>query len=280
MLSAILNYVVGRLPSSSVSHYEVADVLHGMCGQNAVCQLSDTLDLVIAVATYSDTAEGRAALDNLQRFLGNPALQPFLTNDAQQYGGEEGVVALTRLVLDIVQAMDDPSDLDSLPIDAFPEALRADVRQAISDLKLLLDPRREPNVLRAIKKVNTCFTTSDPELHAVRMFYRLWFEAKLPDFSFLNFVTVAVSLRDTDERGTLLHLSRTLAEAVREDEAGMDAAAEVCRLLSTRANAERAMPVVATLFESGVVGEAICALDTLVYGCAGGTQPACEAQRQ
>ena len=43
----------------------------------------------------------------------------------------------------------------------------------------------------------------------------------------------------------------------------------------TQSNAEQALPSVANLFEQGVVGEAICAIDTLVYGCAGGSQPAC-----
>ena len=37
-----------------------------------------------------------------------------------------------------------------------------------------------------------------------------------------------------------------------------------------------ALPEVAALFKQGVTDEVLCVLDTLVYGCAGGSQPACK----
>lgn len=42
-----------------------------------------------------------------------------------------------------------------------------------------------------------------------------------------------------------------------------------------RANAEAVIPEVAQLFEQGVTDQTLCVIDTLVYGCAGGPQPAC-----
>jgi hypothetical protein len=41
-------------------------------------------------------------------------------------------------------------------------------------------------------------------------------------------------------------------------------------------NAEAALPEIAALFRQGVTDEVLCVLDTLVYGCAGGVQPACQ----
>ncbi len=276
-ISAVFNYILGAAPSSSVPHYEVSTVVQRMCAQNAVCQISDTLDLVIAFTAFAESPDGRAVLDNTRTLLHNPALQPFLTNKSEQYGGETGVIALVRLVLQTVQAMDDPSDLDALPISALPPALRQDAQRSLADLKILLDPRREPNVLRPLKKVTGCLNSSDPNLDAVRMFYRLWFDAKLPEFSFVNTIDAVVGLRDNDARGSLVHLTRTLAEVVRKDESAVDSAAKVCQVLFAKPNAQRAFPVIASLFGKGVVGEFICAADTLVYGCAGGPkQLACQ----
>jgi hypothetical protein len=42
-----------------------------------------------------------------------------------------------------------------------------------------------------------------------------------------------------------------------------------------RANAEAVIPEVGRLFEKGVTDQTLCVVDTLVYGCTGGAQPAC-----
>ena len=90
-------------------------------------------------------------------------------------------------------------------------------------------------------------------------------------------------------RGALIHLLGTIATAIRNDEQAIDSSAKVCRtLLSTDANtrladggiqaqsnAQLALPVVGDLLAAGIVSEGICAIDTLIYGCAGGPQPAC-----
>ena len=63
----------------------------------------------------------------------------------------------------------------------------------------------------------------------------------------------------------------------------IDSAAKVCRtLLSTRppagqaqSNAQLALLVIADFFAAGIVVEGICAIDTLIFGCTGGPQPAC-----
>ena len=105
-----------------------------------------------------------------------------------------------------------------------------------------------------------------------------------PEFGFTQLVGVVNGVKGVDERGALPHLIGTIADAVRKDEQAIDSAAKVCRtLLSTKppagqaqSNAQLALPVVADLFASGIVAESICAIDTLVFGCTGGPQPACK----
>lgn len=46
-----------------------------------------------------------------------------------------------------------------------------------------------------------------------------------------------------------------------------------------RSNVENGIPVVADMLRDGAIDELLCAIDTLVYGCAGGVQPACQGPR-
>lgn len=288
VLRALLDYVIGNPPSASEPHWEVATVISRMCRQNARCQMNDTLDLVIAFSAYLETPEGRASLDRIDALLNNPALQPFLNDDGAQYGGENGIVALINLVITTTEAMDDPSDLDSLPLDQLPQELQPDVKAIVADLKSMLAPTREPNILRPLKKALVCYDDADnpDKRELLRMIYRLGFEANLPEFGLTHLMGTVKGLRDVDQRGTLIHLVGTLAQAVRQDETAVDAAANVCStLFSTQPNAqdpkppaELALPVIADLYRDGVTGEAICAVDSLLYSChAGEAQPACEA---
>ncbi len=276
MLNGAMSYIIGKQPVSSASHFEVAQVISDMCAQNAVCQLNDGLDLVIALTTYLQTPEGRASLDRLDAMVKNPALQPFLKGDGSQYGGENGIVALARIVIQTVLGMTDPAELDKLPIDRLPAELQPDVKALLADTKKVLDPKREPNVLRPLKKGLNCYSVQDRDLHLIRMLYRLGLEAKLPEFGLTNMMRVMKGLAETDQRGTLLHLTRIIAVAVRADETAVDSAAKLCRtLFSTDGNAQKALPVIADLAAQGVASEALCAADTLVFGCTGGFQPAC-----
>jgi hypothetical protein len=117
----------------------------------------------------------------------------------------------------------------------------------------------------------------------VRMLYRLAIRDMRAEFGVTRLSQVFKQIQDVDQRGSLIFLANTLAKAVRGDEAAIAAAASTCKtLLSTsvpsgqsRSNAELALPVVADMLRNGLVQEAICAIDTLLFGCSGGTQPAC-----
>lgn len=284
LLGAVFDYILGRQPAATQPHYEVAHAVSRMCRQNANCQMNDTLDLVIAFTAFMETNDGRVMLDRLDAMVKNPALEPFLKDDGAQYGGENGIVALVEVVMTSVQGMDDPSDLDALPIDQLPAEIRPDAQAALEDVKKMLDPAREPNILRPLKRGLNCMKTADQNRELIRMVYRLGLESDVPEFGLTTIMGAVKGLRETDERGTLVHLAQTLAKAIRADEQAVDSAAKVCATLfsteiepgQTRSPAELALPDVANLFRDGVAGEAMCAVDTMVYGCAGGAQPACE----
>ena len=152
LVRAALDYVIGRPPSATKPHYEVATVLSGMCQQNVACQMNDTLDLVIAFSAWLETDDGRASLDRINALINNPALQPFLNDDGAQYGGVNGIVALANLVITTTLSMQDPSELDNLPLSSLPEDLQPDIQAVVGDLKKMLDPNRQPNILAPMKK--------------------------------------------------------------------------------------------------------------------------------
>ncbi len=283
-VAGILNYILGRPPASQVPHYELSGVIAKMCQPSAVCDLGDGLDLVVGLTAFAETPEGQAALDRIDVLLENPALAPYFTAQGEQFGGENGVVALTRLLLEILPDMSDPAELDALPIGQLPASLQPDLNAVLGDMKRLLDPKREPNVLRPLKKAVGCYATSDTNLELVRMLYRLTFDAKLPAFETKQLLSRVNLLRATDQRGTVLRFVRSYASAVRRDEQALSSMSKVCsELFSTqtgpgrpKTNAELAVPVVADLFSQGIVNEIACATDTLIYGCTGGPQPACQ----
>ncbi len=282
LIGAILDYIAGRPPSSSTPHYDVAGILARMCQQNRACQLNDTLDLLIGLTAFLETPEGKGALERTIALVLDPEFAPYFVGDGNQYGGEAGIVAMVQALLTIVKGMEDPAELDGLPLDSLPEALREPAREGIADLKLLLDPKRVPNVLTPLKKVVSCYTTQDPSLEAVRMVYRLGFEADVPEFGIYSIVQTLDGVRKQDERGSLLFVVRELLEEIQKDELAVDAAAQVCATLLSDdrsaggpSNAELVLPGLAEAFDAQIVPEALCAVDTLVYGCSGGEQPAC-----
>jgi hypothetical protein len=80
---------------------------------------------------------------------------------------------------------------------------------------------------------------------------------------------------------------RTLIVAIRNDDVGLSAAVKVCSIALTAtpdssglSNAQRVVPVATDLFQKGAVAEILCVADTLLYGCAGGRQPACVSVSQ
>jgi len=117
----------------------------------------------------------------------------------------------------------------------------------------------------------------------VRMIYRLGIEAPIPEFGLQNMVKVASELRRSDERGSILWIGQQFLTALSTDDQAADATAYACRMLFStqvepgklKSNLELALPVVADLFRDQILSEAVCAADTLLYGCAGGEQPAC-----
>jgi hypothetical protein len=162
------------------------------------------------------------------------------------------------------------------PLNAYADTLQP----IVDDVKLVM---MRPALFNPLKETLVCLTWADTNYDIVRMLYRLGIRDMLPQFGITDLAMLINNLGDLDPRGALVHLLGTIASAIRADESAIDSAASVCnQLFSTeipegqsQSNAQLALPVVGDLFKAGVASELVCALDTLIYGCAGGSQPAC-----
>jgi hypothetical protein len=279
LLSGALDYIIGRLPSSSLPHYEVAGEISGLCEQSAVCQTDDTLDLVIALTSYLGTSNGKQFVGDVATLVNNPALAPYLTDNGAQYGGPAGVQALVQILIQTLEGLQSASQLGSAlssVISVLPADIQPDVETVVNDLEQML----QPAVLNPLKRVLNCYSAVDQSSpqpgSVVLMVYNLAFSADLPAFQIGSLITTIQGLQNTDQRGSLLYLVNLFATLIRNDPTAPTSLGEVCSTIFTPSNASLALPDIATLFEQGVGGEAVCAVDTLIYGCSGSTQPACQ----
>jgi hypothetical protein len=275
-IKSSIDYVTGK-GKDGTPHYETVNVVGKMCSQDVDCQLSDGLDLVIALATFLATPDGKLMGDHLQALATKGTITSFLDPASLT---EDGFVAIARALITAVLGSD-ANALDNLPL---PQSVQMDLKPVLDDLKRIIDPNFRPNIIGPTKKALNCFNKKDVNYDLPRMIYRLALRDKLPEFGLTRLVGIISGLQSVDARGSLIYLLKVMAQAVRADEQAIDSAARVCRtLLSTkqvsgqqRSNAELVLPVVGELFAGGIVNETICAADTLIYGCAGGKpQPAC-----
>jgi hypothetical protein len=272
-LQGILDYITGTGTSRDrVPHYEIASAFSSLCSNSMVCQLSNGLDLIIEFTAYANTPDGRRLVQTLNTLGTRQTLTAFL---APQNLSEDGFVAIARALIPAIKGAD-PVALENAfnQLTILPADLRADLRPLIDDLKRLLQNER---LRRSISQALTCIETSDRNYDIVRMLYRLAIRDVRPEFGITRLSQIFKQLQDVDQRGSLIFLANTLAKAVRDDEDAIAAAASTCKtLLATSPNnAQQALPVVADLVRNGLVPESLCAIDTLLFGCAGGPQPAC-----
>ena len=275
-ITSMINYLIGK-GKDGTPHYETVNVVTKMCSQDVDCQLADGLDLIVALATYLATPEGKAFGDKLQALATKGTITSFLDPASLT---EDGIVAIARALSTAVLGSD-ATALDNLPL---PQSVMMDLKPVLDDLKKIIDPNFRPNIIGPTKKALNCVNKKDTNFDIVRALYRLALRDKLPEFGLTRLTGIIGGLQAVDSRGSLIYLLRVMAIAVRADEQAIDSAARVCRtVLSTkpaagqaRSNAELVLPVASELFAGGIVNEAICAVDTLIYGCAGGKpQPAC-----
>jgi hypothetical protein len=279
-VSGAINYIIGR-GKDGTPHYEVAGTVSRMCSQNAQCQLSNGLDLLIALSAYLEDPAGKKTLEDLRTLLASPTIQGFLNNSDPNALTEDGLVAIAKVAIPAIQnanANDLQNLLEQPPLNMY----KTELQPIVDDVKLILN---RPELVTPMKKSLACLTWADANYDVVRMVYRLGIRDALPEFGVTRLTQLLDDLQTLDSRGALVHLLGTVSMAVRADDAAVDAAANVCRVLfstqptsgQAKSNAELALPVVGDLFAAGVASELLCALDTLVWGCAGGVQPACPA---
>jgi hypothetical protein len=280
-LSTVVNYLTGYGNDCKgrprVPHYELAGVVSDFCSQNGNCQLSDGLDMAIGFTDYVNTADGKLMVEHLNALAAKPSITGLLNPQALT---EDGMVAIARTLITAIPGADAASlrnTFDSLPL---PDEVKMDLQPVVDDLTKILN---HPEIMTPLKRSLNCLTMEDRNLDSVRMIYRLAIEEQCSEFGLTRLTGVLQGLQDVDKRGSLIFIVGTLARSVRSDELAIDSAAKVCRTILTTAkgpgqaqsNAELALPVVGELVRNGVVNEGICTIDTLLFGCAGGVQPAC-----
>ncbi len=275
LVLAVIDYIVGR-GSDGKPHYEVAAVFSGLCTQDANCQLSNGLDLLIGFSAYLQLQDGKQLVTDLFTLAEKPSFQALL--DPTSSLTEDGFVALFKALRPAIQAAD-PAAIDNainnLP---FSQQTKDDLRPVIEDVKKVV---ATPSLIVPTRRALTCIAAKDTNDDLTRMIYRLAIRDKLALLGVTKLVETLKNLQDVDQRGALVYLVGTLASAVRNDEQAIDSAASVCRTLlstspgpgQTRGNAELVLP---TIQGTGIFAELICAVDTLLFGCTGGRQPACE----
>ncbi len=281
-LQGILDDLTGTGTSrDKVPHFEVATAFSGLCENNIPCPFANGLDLIIAFTAYVNTPDGKLLVQHLNTLGTKQSLTAFL---APQNLSEEGFVSIGRVLIPAIQGADGAaleSAFNSLPL---PADLKTDLRPLIEDLKRLL---ANPSVIGPTRKALSCLEKTDKNFDIARMLYRLAIRDNRPEFGITRLSQVFKQLQDVDQRGSLSFLAGTLAQAVRADEVAISAAAKTCKTLldttpppgQSQSNAQLALPVVTDLVRNGLVQEGICAIDTLLFGCSGGPQPACPVAR-
>ncbi len=275
MLQSVIDYIVGR-GTDGKTHYEISSIFSGLCAQDMNCQLSNGLDLAIGFSAYLQLQDGKTLVNDLFVLAEKPSFRALLDPTAGL--SEDGFVAILKALRPAIQAAD-PQAVDtainSLPLS---QQTKDDLAPVVADLKKVLIT---PALIVPTRRALTCIAAKDLSDQLPRMLYRLAIRDKLATLGITKLVATLKGLNDIDSRGSMISLVGTLASAVRDDDQAIDSAASVCRTMlstapvpgQTRGNAELILP---SIGGHGIFGEVICAADTLLFGCTGGKQPACE----
>lgn len=289
-LSILIGYLTGqgsdcrgqpRTPPGQArlnSHYEVASIFSRLCAQTAHCQLSNGLDLIIALTDFAATPMGKQAVDRVNALASRSSISSFLDPTRLT---EDQFVAIANALIPIVQAADAAALEQAFAnVPGLPQNVRDDLRPLVEDMKVLLG---KPELIVPIRRALECIKLEDPQRHLTRMIYRILVQEQCTEFGLTKLTKVVQDLQAIDQRGSLLFVANRVAKVVREDETALDSAAAVCQFsLSTApgadggvSNAEKLLPAAYDLIQKGIIDEAICTTDTLLFGCDGGAQPAC-----
>jgi hypothetical protein len=280
-LTTLVNYLTGTGNDCKgrprVPHYEVSSAVSQFCTQNANCQLTDGLDMTIAFTDYVNTPDGKTLVADLNALARKPSVTGLLNPQSLT---EDNMVTIARALITAVQGADPMALRNAFNALPLPDPVKMDLQPVVSDLEKILG---HPELMVPFRRSLNCLTMEDRNLDTVRMIYRLAIEEQCPEYGLTRLTAALQGIQDVDQRGSLIFIVGTLARAVRADELAVDSAANVCRTVFSTAkapgevnsNAQLALPVVGDLVKSGVVNEGICAIDTLIFGCAGGAQPAC-----
>ncbi len=278
-LTILLNYLTGtgndcQGKPRTVNHYEVSGLFSRMCSQDANCQLGNGLDLVDGLTAYVQTTPGKKLVADLNVLATKQSLIDQLKPSNLS---EDQAVALVKGLIPVIQSADSASlksTFANLPLSA---SLKMDLQPIIDDL---VDVLNHPEIIDPTHSALNCLIVKDTKYDIARMVYRLAVAEQCPEFGLTRLTNTLQGLETVDSRGSLVYVANVLSTSIRADDTAVDSAALVCKTLFSNtgnpSNAQLVLPVVTDLVEHHVLNEAVCAADTLLFGCSGGPQPACQ----
>jgi hypothetical protein len=278
-LTILLNYLTGtgvdcQGKPRTVNHYEVSNLFSRMCAQDANCQLGNGLDLVDGFTAYVQTTPGKKLVADLNVLAQKQSLLDTLKPSNLS---EDQAVALVKGLIPVIQSADSASlksTFNNLPLSA---SLKMDLQPIVDDL---VDVLNHPEIITPTHNALNCLIVKDTNYDIARMVYRLAVAEQCPEFGVTKLANTLQGLETVDSRGSLVYVANVLSTSIRADDTAVDSAALVCKTLFSNggnpSNAQLVLPVITDLVEHHVVNEAICAGDTLIFGCSGGPQPACQ----
>jgi hypothetical protein len=280
-LTILLNYLTGtgvdcqgKPRKLSEAHYEVSNLFSRMCAQDANCKLGNGLDLIDGLTAYVQTTPGKKLVADLNVLAKKQSLLDQLKPSNLS---EDQAVALVKGLIPVIQSADSASlksTFNNLPLSA---SLKMDLQPIIDDL---VDVLNHPEITTPTHNALNCLIVKDTNYDLARMVYRLAVAEQCPEFGLTKLTDTLQGLETVDSRGSLVYVANVLSSSIRADDTAVDSAALVCKTLFSNtgnpSNAQLVLPVITDLVEHHVINEAICAGDTLIFGCAGGNQPACQ----
>ena len=276
ILADILRYANGTHPQLPGEHYETLPVLRQIvraCGDAEFKALGH--GLIDALRPPA----GLRLLDAATKVLRNPDGQRFLSGlDVNGDVGRTGFATLIGLLAQrIRQPSFTPADLDQVLDDlvypfiaqAFPDnGLEADLRGLMGEVKLLLDPARDPQVLRPLQSVMGCALDRDPDNILLGSAYDLLFVGQTVALDDLP--ELARALIALDDDGSLLATADILWGDLMSNQRITEGVADLAYQLFTEENARALNPVLILILDSEIPAEMIGMADMLLSGCGGG----------
>jgi hypothetical protein len=269
LIMAALNFVNGK--TDGKTHYEIGDAAAHFV---RVCDPDHLLLAVERLAQFkSPSKPGRLWLDVMIKevvaLLENPSIDPFLQSfESDSQSGRPAIVSLIAQIMGFLRQPDFHISrvetlLDSVVYPIVSNELRSDIERMVSLLGEATDA--EVGILPALQGALNCGMRYPPQRDVIIGFL---FDVLVSDEIGLRPTLVAASkLVSADDSTFLLGIVAELIQSIRADKRTRDDLLEFVALALQQPDIGLILPTVSELIESGVVGELLDAIQTILGEC-------------